>query len=267
MTPNDFKQFVDEWLFAYEIAANKSVPSERAVSFVFELMIDYPIESVIAAIKQHCKTNKFAPSPSDIISLLETGNKRPTADEAWGIVPKSHHESAVWTDEMATAWIPASPLYEDGDKIGARMTFRAVYERECNQAALQNKQIHWWLSRGDDKAHLKTIVERAKIDGKLTRHQAESILLGLESPKTTVVALIAKSGVEESKKKNLAAMCRGLLAEIERVDKEEIKAKLEKEATEKQRRLDLIAIAEQKLATEKAANDDNNDNNDDEATA
>ena len=256
MTSNDFNRFVDEWLFAYEIAANKSVPSERAVSFVFELMIDYPIESVIAAIKQYCKTNKFAPTPSDIISLLETGNKRPTSDEAWGIVPKSERESAVWTDEMATAWLSASVLYYDGDKIGARMTFRAVYERECNESLVMNKPIHWCLSRGDDKAHLKTIVERAKLDGKLAHHQAESILLGLDSPKTNIVALIAKSGVEESKKKNIAAMCRGLLAEIERVDAEEEKKKIEKEESEKQWRLEMIAIAEQKLAAEKAANDD-----------
>ena len=260
MTQTDFLAFATFWQDLHNsMAAGKSF-SETNMRFVFEAFEPYPLEFIKQATTQYSRREKFAPSPSDIISLMETGNKRPTADEAWGIVPKSERESAVWTDEMATAWLSASPLYYDGDKIGARMTFKAVYERECNESLVMNKSIRWWLSRGDDKAHLKTTVERAKIDGKLARHQAESILLGLDSPKTTVSALIAKSSVEESKKKNLAEMCRGLLAEIERVDKKEIKEKLEKEATEKQRRLDLIALAEQKRTAEKAANDDSDNN-------
>jgi hypothetical protein len=75
--------------------------------------------------------------------------------------------------------------------------------------------------------------------GYLSQDAAKLKIGHLDSPKATVVALIAKSGVEESKKKNVAAMCRGLLAEIERVDAEEEKEKelkrREMEAREQQR--------------------------------
>lgn len=197
MTPNDFHKFADEWVFAHDIAANKSVPSERAVSFVFELLIDYPLEFIIAAIKQHCKTNRFAPTPSDIVSLLETKNKRPSADEAWAIIPKDdaygYEKTVVWTQEIAQGWAKVCQDYQT-DRVGARMAFKAIYERLCNEAVLMGKPVEWILAIGTDKAQQKAIIERGIAEGKLIATPTlKEKLLALEPPKQTVAGLIKKS--------------------------------------------------------------------------
>lgn len=198
MTPNDFTKFADEWILAHDIAANKSVPSERVTSFVFEMLIAYPIDIVIAAIHQHCRTNKFAPVPSDIISFLETKNKRPTADEAWSIVPKDdvngYEKTVIWTQEIAQGWASVCQDYQT-DRVGARMSFKAIYERLCNEAVLMGKPVEWILAIGTDKAQQKAIIERGIAEGKLIATQTlKEKLLELDPPKQTVAGLIAKAG-------------------------------------------------------------------------
>ena len=62
MEQADFMKFSTAWIDANENAANKSTPSERNVSYAFELLIDFPVDVVVAAIKQHSRTQKFAPT-------------------------------------------------------------------------------------------------------------------------------------------------------------------------------------------------------------
>ncbi len=256
MNKTDFLAFATFWQDVHNsMAAGKSF-SETNMRFIFEALEPYPLEFIKQATTQYSRREKFAPAPSDIIRLLEMGNKRPTADEAWTNAPKDESLSAWQTEEEFNAWCAVSGQFYGGDKIGARMGFKAIYERFCDEADVMNKPVKKILRRGFDKSHLKTTVEQGVIYGYLPRQDAENILLGTDQPKTTVDALIAKTGVEESKKKNIAAMCRGLLAEIERVDAEEENAKREKEEAEKQQRLEMIAKAEQELARQKAANDD-----------
>jgi len=237
MTPNDFTKFADEWLFAHDIAANKSVPSERVTSFVFEMLIAYPIELVIAAIHQHCRTNKFAPVPSDIVSLLETKNKRPTADEAWSIVPKDdafgYEKTVIWTQEMAQGWASVCQDYQT-DRVGARMAFKAIYERLCNEAVLMGKPVEWILAIGTDKPHQKAIIERGIAEGKLIATQAlKEKLLELDPPKQTVAGLIEKAGgnvINAQKWK----MARDLLDQADNDEKE--RKRIEREQADAKKR-------------------------------
>jgi hypothetical protein len=205
MNTNDFGQFAELWSISHQTMAGGKALSNGAMEFCFEVLADYPFDLIKQAVKAHAKTAKFAPAPADIISLLEQKNKRPTADEAWTIVPKSERESAYLTAEMMTAWCQVSNQYYDGDKIGARMGFKAVYERECESAVIQRIPIKHSLTRGDDKEHLKTTVENGLRVGYCSDSEARNILPYLEPPKMTITALIEKSGDSEEKRQSNAA--------------------------------------------------------------
>lgn len=151
MEQADFMKFSTAWIDANENAANKSTPSERNVSYAFELLIDFPVDVVVAAIKQHSKTQKFAPTVADIHELLNIGNKRPTSDEAWLMIPKDEFVSAWLTDEMLAAWTAGACDMYSTDKVGARMGYKSVYERLCTESELQGKLINWNFSAGYDE--------------------------------------------------------------------------------------------------------------------
>jgi hypothetical protein len=241
MNTTDFGQFAELWAITHQTMAGGKALSNGAMEFCFELLADYPFSLIKQAVKAHAKTAKFAPAPADIISLLEAGNKRPTADEAWGIVPKSEQDSAVWTDEMAAAWLLASPLYYGGDKIGARMTFKSVYERECSEALIMQKPINWWLSRGDNKSHLENTVINAEIRGLLTQQQVRNVLVGNEPPKMNPAALIAKLGGDDEKRKSALAWChqsKTMLDESEATESEIRRQQLEEQERKKQAVID-----------------------------
>jgi hypothetical protein len=122
---------------------------------------------------------QFMPKPADIIAQVRgvsSDDGRPTADEAFALLPKSELETAVWTPEMAQAWYAgASDLYET-DRIGSRMAFRASYERLVERARRDGAPIKWTVSLGHDPRGREEPVRKAIEQGLLPASAAPALL-------------------------------------------------------------------------------------------
>jgi hypothetical protein len=236
MVVNDYERFTELWLSVHQSMAGGKILSSGAMELCFDVLMDYPFDLVKKATRAHMKNAKFAPTPADIIELLETKNKRPTADEAWSIVPKDdangYEITVIWTQEMAQGWASVCKDYQT-DKVGARMSFKAIYERLCNEAVLMGKPIEWILAIGTDKEQQKAIIERGIADGKLIATPTlKAKLLELDPTKQTVAGLIAKSGnvIDAQKWK----MARDLLEQADNDEKERKRIEREQADAKKQ---------------------------------
>lgn len=176
MNKQDFNRFSDAWADAHEAMAAGKILSPRAMVSIFDDFEDYSIDAVLAALKHHRKTAKYAPTTNDIIELLEAGNKRLTSDEAWAMMPLDEFETVVWTQEMAEAYGIASGILTEGDKIAARMAFRGAYERLCAEAVLMQRPISWSVCVGFDKTRIEPALQKAVAAGRISQDRANKFL-------------------------------------------------------------------------------------------
>jgi len=176
MHKQDFNKFSDAWADAHEAMAAGKILSPRAMVSIFDDFEDYSIESVLAALKHHRKTAKFAPTANDIIELLEAGNKRLTADEAWAMMPHDEFETIAWTREMAEAYDIAGGILAEGDKIAARMAFKGAYERLCAEAVLMQRPVSWAVCIGFDKSRIEPALQKAVAAGRISQDRANKFL-------------------------------------------------------------------------------------------
>ncbi len=119
----------------------------------------FPRGSVTRSAENYMRTNKFKPQLADIVQgcTAQLANPWLSADEAWALMPKSEMDSCMLTDETAQAMAAASPLLAAGDRIAARMAFRAAYERLVEQAKIEGRQPCFFPSLGGDvpgRAHM-----------------------------------------------------------------------------------------------------------------
>jgi hypothetical protein len=176
MNPIDYTEFHIAWLDAHAKSSSNQIPSDRVVMSVFEDLGDYELDAVKAALRHHSKHSRFAPTPHDIVSLLDSGNRRLSADEAWAMMPRDESETLVWTEEMAAAYDIAYGLIMEGDRIAARMAFKAAYERFCEEAGRVARPVRWKVSIGYDKAKIEPVLQKAVQMNLITHHQAAAYL-------------------------------------------------------------------------------------------
>lgn len=176
MQSSDYKQFAGIWADAHEIMTGGKVFSKRAMDMIFETLEDYSLNMVEQAIKLYSKKSKFAPTPSDIIDILEAGNKRLTADEAWSMMPHDEFETVVWTREMAEAYGIVSGILAEGDKIAARMSFKSAYDRLCSEAVIMQRPVVWSVCVGFDKSRIEPALQKAVAAGRISQDRANKFL-------------------------------------------------------------------------------------------
>jgi hypothetical protein len=140
--------------------------SQTRAEMILHDLREFSDNDILAALEKCRKTKKFMPSIAEIIEEMPTG--WPSADEAWGLVPRTEDESTVWTQEIAEAWGAAYPMLCEGDKVAARMAFKAAYERLISDARNEGRKPDWVPSLGHDKrghdAALQKAVELGRID-------------------------------------------------------------------------------------------------------
>lgn len=151
--------------------------SDTTLQFYLGALEAYPdadVERAVAAHMREPKGGQFMPKIADIVGQIERVTKAaiPSAEEAWALVPKDEHTTAVITEAMAAAWGVAMPLYMDGDKYGARLAFIAAYERELRAG----KPTRWFPSLGTDHAQRETALQAAAERGLLTAEHAKALL-------------------------------------------------------------------------------------------
>jgi hypothetical protein len=112
----------------------------------------FPRGSVMKSAENYMRTNRFKPQMADIVQgcMAQVPNAWLSADEAWALMPKSEAESCMMTDETSKAMAVAQPLLNVGDKVAARMAFRAAYDRLVDQARMDGRQPRFFPSFGDD---------------------------------------------------------------------------------------------------------------------
>lgn len=123
-----------------------------------------------------CRTSKFPPTLPEFISLCRpAASVRPSADEAWAIAIKAKDESetVVWTEDMAQAWGLCKPVLDAGDEVGARMAFRASYERISGLGG----PIRWTVSHGWDAEKRVIALEKAKSAGLALPYAPQPVLM------------------------------------------------------------------------------------------
>lgn len=140
--------------------------SEAAAMMLVNDLSEYPEHQVLAALVRVRKTGKRF-SLGAVIEAIDQNDGRPGADEAWAMLPFDEDTTVVWTSEMRKAWGFAAPLWDMGDKFGARRAFVEAYEKEAEKAREQRATLFWEVSLGLDpngrEAPLRAAVERGLI--------------------------------------------------------------------------------------------------------
>jgi len=176
MNKSDFNLFSQIWMNAHAMSSSNKPQTNEVIKGIFEILIDYDVADIGLALRHHCKTSRFAPTPADIVKILNISNKRMSADEAWSLCPASEDETVVWADEIAEAFGAAASSLDEGDRIAARMAFKSAYERICEKAELERRPVKWSVSLGFDKTQREPAIRRAVESGFITHQQAKKLL-------------------------------------------------------------------------------------------
>lgn len=158
--------------------------SEPAAKAIVARLSSYPLESVLKALDK-CQTEVTGRlSLAAIIGRIDDG--RPSADEAWStaILAGDEASTVVWTTETAKAYWAASALLEGGDKVGARMAFRDVYEREVSNARQAGTVAKWEATLGTDPYQREQAIKQAAELNRIGREHASRLLPYLGNPET-----------------------------------------------------------------------------------
>lgn len=221
MKKSDFDAFV-ELLDATSLmlSRNQYAPSEVTQVMFFNALAAYSLEQVRAAFDAHCrdpKNGRFAPLPADIIGKIEeaaAADGRPEADEAWAVALASTDEqrTVVWTAETAEAWSACRPVLQSGDKVGARMAFKAAYDRLLGEARAARRPVQWSVSLGHDPEQRQLVLTEAVRAGRLP----EAMLPAPAGPVAGLLELAGTSACPPSVMQRLRAFAADVRAGITR---------------------------------------------------
>ncbi len=176
MNNQDITEFTLMWRTAWESLGQ--TPSDSAIAMTYKILLRFELKDIERAIIAHLETSTFAPKPADIIKLISSSDGRPEPDEAWAIALEWFDERAtvIVNDEIAGAMDAARDIYLNGDSVGARMAFKAAYEKALTKARASGERVKWWPSLGQDKRTHAPAIEQAVIQGRLTHTHGEKLL-------------------------------------------------------------------------------------------
>ncbi len=182
--------FEEHLIKVFEIY-DRNPPSDSVLRLWWSVLERYPWPIVEQTLLDHVSGCKFAPKPADIIERMIGNDGRPTPDEAWStaINADDEAETVVWTAETAAAFGVARPVLDAGDKIGARKTFIAAYERACAAARFRMEPVRWSTSLGHDPGLRLTAIEEAVRCGRLPQARARHLLPNISGSQSDSLTL------------------------------------------------------------------------------
>lgn len=123
---------------------------------------------------------RYPPTPAGILAQMTDAQAWLAADEAWALCLESFDEAATVcvTDVILEAREAARPVWQDGDKIGARVAFRAAYERLVQTRRLEGRPVRWQLSVGWDAEGRERAALAAVAAGRLSSSAVAGYLPG-----------------------------------------------------------------------------------------
>ena len=138
----------------------------------------FPIAAIEAACQAHRRDRdrgRFFPKPADLLARIGGDAAHIPAEAAWAIALESLDEdrTVIWTAEIERAREAARPIWEIGDKYGARAAFVIAYEAILLATPTPPR---YKVSVGNDPAQRHEAVTRAMTEGLLTTDQAKHYL-------------------------------------------------------------------------------------------
>jgi hypothetical protein len=185
----------------------------------------YSLDEVRAAFSRYTQDpeqGRYPPTPASVIACIpvSAGNARMSADEAWSLCLASFDESdtAITCEAIDAGRAAALPVFEMGDKIGARMAFKSAYDR----AIASGQRQTWRLSVGWDRAKREQAAERAVTAGWISHDAVRDYLPApAVTPEGAAIAglltgnVVPIRGVDETVRARLAEV-RALLSQQDR---------------------------------------------------
>jgi len=181
----EFNAFLD----AVATMLGRPSPSPLQLAMYFRVLEKYPLKTVRAAIDAHVSDpdqGRFFPTPAHIIGQIDSQTEQhPGEAEAWAIAldAADENKTVVWTPQMAEAFGACRSVLDIGDEVGARMAFRAVYDRLVKEAKREGAPIVWNVSEGFDKSQKEAALAIAQERGKVGCEELQQI--GYTEPATT----------------------------------------------------------------------------------
>lgn len=177
MVETDKKRFA-AILRASMLTLGAAAPEVEVLRVWWSALNHFRLADVEAAFGEYVSRGKFAPRPADIIEIIDRmrPDGRPTADEAWSMIPRDEAVTVVWTDEMSEAFGVAKPLLDVRDQVAARMAFRDAYERAVDRNRREGKAPHWFASLGQDKQGRAHVLADAVTKNRITFERAVALL-------------------------------------------------------------------------------------------
>ncbi|WP_240754282.1 hypothetical protein [Lampropedia aestuarii] len=267
MTNPQNTEAMDVWLVQQLIGTAELLGQQLSPTAAAMLATDlssYPQQVVAHALSRVRAEHAGRLTAKAILDRIDDAVGRPTAHEAWAIALTSLDErnTVVWTNEMADAWLVASPLAKANDNFGARNAFVSAYERIVRAAKEAKALPVVTVSIGWDAQCRNPAIERALSLGYITPERAaQEIDPALPAPTFNPVALLTgriepESTMPPDTRERFAAMRKELNESARRHEaKKEAERKraadeLNQKKAEAQRRADECMAAEQSTGGE-----------------
>lgn len=155
--------------------------NQTAIALMVEDLSEWDFNEIQAALNACRREVKGRLSLKDIIDRLpKKGDELPTADEMWGAIYNfcTDERKSFVLPEMAFKALESTnggiwELINDGDKTGARMAFKAAYER-LSQGF--NGKVQYSVRLGTDRENQAYAIKTAYLENKITKSTALSFL-------------------------------------------------------------------------------------------
>lgn len=150
-----------------EVMGNEIKPNVAIV--MVDDLDHYLLDDVLKALVRIRRECSGKLTLKTIIEKLAPAGGWISANEAWAIaLPAADEaETVVWTQEIAKAWVISKPIFEAGDKVGARMAFIPAYERFVESARNEGRLPQFEISAGWDADRRDRAVTNAVTAGLL----------------------------------------------------------------------------------------------------
>ena len=187
-----------------EISGNPFKP--QVIALMVEDLAEWDFNDIQAALTVCRREVKGRLSLKDIIDRLpKKGDELPSADELCGQVLEylTDESKSFVLPEMAFKALESTNggIYElaiSGDKVAARMAFKAAYER-LSQGF--NGKVKYSIRLGTDRENQAAVIKTAYLEKKITKETALPFLPELDLPPLTADMIENKAKIAEMIKK------------------------------------------------------------------
>lgn len=163
---------LEEYLDGLASLHGKALNATAARIFL-DALSGYPEQAVLHALSRCTRELKTFPTIAEVISRIDDGHL--DVEQAWALVPKTEAETAVWTEEIKSAFYACCSLIDE-DLVAARMAFKEAYTKALLEARSNRKPPLWCVTLGHDKSRQIRSLEEAVRTGRITATEAQAVL-------------------------------------------------------------------------------------------